>query len=67
MGNYVSKINKDFFFAFEEEMKNNSPFFKEKTRSGLEMCARGKTNTRFHSIKNFSKMMALTPLQTGMW
>ena len=30
MGNYVSRINKDHFFAFEEKMKNDTSFFKER-------------------------------------
>ena len=30
MGNCFSKINKDHFFAFEEKMKNDITFFKEK-------------------------------------
>ena len=42
MGNCISKINQDPFFAFEEEMKNDILFFKGETRSVIEMCARGK-------------------------
>ena len=36
MGNCISKINKDYSFAFEEEMKNDTSFFKGKARSDLE-------------------------------
>ena len=40
MENCISKINKDHLFAFEEEMKNDILFFKEKTRCVIEMCSR---------------------------
>ena len=43
MGNCISKINKDYFFAFEEETKNDTLFFKGKARGDLEMGIRGKT------------------------
>ena len=59
MGNCISKINKDQFFAFEEEMKNDIIFFV------IEMCARGKKYTGIHSIKKYSETFA--PLQIGMW
>ena len=64
MGNYVSRINKDHFFAFEEKMKNDTSFFKGKTRSDLEKAITGKTNAGFHSIKQFSNTITLAPLQT---
>ena len=65
MGNCISKINKDHFFVFEEEMKNDILFFKGKTKCIIEMCPRGKKYTGIHSIKKYSKTFA--PLQTGMW
>ena len=65
MGNGISKINKDHFFAFEEKMKNDILFFKGKIRCIIEMCARGKKYTGIHSIKKYSKTFA--PLQTWMW
>ena len=67
MRNCISKINKDHFFAFEEAMKNDTSFFKGKTRSDLERGTRGKTYTGFHSIKKFLKIMTLALLKTGMW
>ena len=36
MGNCISKINKDHFFAFEEEIKNDILFFL-KARQGLAL------------------------------
>ena len=42
MGNCISKINKDHFFAFEEEMKNNILLFKGRIRCVIEMYTRGK-------------------------
>ena len=62
MGNSISKINKDHFFAFEEEVKNDIFFLKGKTMSDLEMGITGKTYTGFHFIKRFSKIMTLAPL-----
>ena len=67
MRNCISKINKDYFFAFEEEMKNECHFFKGTTRIGVEICARGKTYTGIHSTVKFSNIVKLTPLQTGSW
>ena len=67
MGNCISKINKDRFFAYEESMKNNIPFFKGNARVFFEMCARNKTYTGLHSIKKYSNIMTLAPLQTGVW
>ena len=66
MGNCISNINKDYFFAFEEEMKNECHFFKGTTRIGAEMCARGKIYMGIHSIKKFSNIVKLAPLQTGL-
>ena len=61
MGNCISKINKDYFFAFEEEMKNDILFFKEKTSCVIEMCARGKKIYRnsFHK-ELFRKVCSIT-------
>ena len=68
MGNCISKINKDRFFACEEEMKNVIPFFKGKIRTGLEEVIRGKTYTGLHSIKKYSNIMTFASLpQTGVW
>ena len=38
MGNCISKINKNYFSPFEEEMKNECHFFKGTTRIGVEKC-----------------------------
>ena len=65
MVNCSSKVNKDHFFAFEEEMKNYILFFKGKARCIIEICARGKKYTGIHSMKKYSKTFA--PLQSGMW
>ena len=65
MRNCISEINKDHFFVYEEEMKNDILFFKGKARCVLGMCTRGKIYTGLHSMKKYSKM--LTPLQTGPW
>ena len=65
MGKCISKINKDHFFAFEEEMKNDILFFKGKIRCVIEMCGRGKKYTGIHSIEKYSETFA--PLQTEMW
>ena len=64
MGNCISKINKDHFFAFEEEMKNFVLFYKENTWFGLDMLTGG-TYMRLYSIKKYSKMLASS--QTGAW
>ena len=37
MGNCISKILKDHFFAFEEGMKNKTSFEKGRVRRGLDM------------------------------
>ena len=67
MGNCISKINKDHFFACEEEMKNIIPFFKGKIRAGVGEGIRGKTYAGLHSIKKHSNIMTFTPIQTGAW
>ena len=67
MGSCISNINKDHFFAYEGSMKNNILFFKGNARAFLEMCARCKTYTELHSIKKYSNIMTLVPLQTGVW
>ena len=63
MGNCISKMNKDHFFAFEE-MKNFALFFKGNTRFGLDMLTGG-TYMKLYSIKKYSKTFA--PLLTGVW
>ena len=65
MGNCISKINKDHFFAFEENIKNEILFCKKKARSSIEICARGKKSTGVYSIKKYSKVFF--PVQTGAW
>ena len=65
MGNCLSKVNKDHFFASEENMKNEILFCKGKARSGIEVCVRGKKYTGVYSIKKYSRTFAL--LQTGVW
>ena len=45
MGNCISKINKDHFFAFEEKIRNDISFLKGKTRTDLEIGTRGKIST----------------------
>ena len=42
MGNCVSKINKDYFFSFEEEMKNDISFSNGMKRPALDMVTRVK-------------------------
>ena len=64
MGNYISKISKDHFFAFEE-MENKTSLEKRKIRRGLDIITGG-TYTRIHSIKGLSKKEAFPLLQTGM-
>ena len=64
MENCISKINKDHFFAFEEEMKNTILFFKGKTRFSLDILTGG-THMRPYSIKKYSKTLA--PSQAGAW
>ena len=41
MGNYISKINKDRFFAVEELMKNDILFSVKIIRFGLDMLTGG--------------------------
>ena len=65
MANCISKINKDHFFSFVEEMKNDILLFKGKIRCVIEMCARGKKYTGIHSIKKYSETIASLP--TGVW
>ena len=67
MGNRISKINKHRFLAVEEFMKNDIFFSNERVRFNLEMGTRGGTYIGAHSLLRFSKIMTLTPLQTGEW
>ena len=64
MGNCISKVFKNHFFAFEEGIKNKTSFGKGRVRRGLEMVTGG-TYMKLYSIKKYSKTLA--PLQTGMW
>ena len=66
MGNCISKISKDNFFAYKEYFKNETSLEKGKIRRGLDMVTGG-TYTRTHSIKGLSKKETLDPIQTGMW
>ena len=66
MGNYISKVNKEHLFAFEQKMKNGISFLKGKLRSDLEIVTRGKTYMGFHSVRKFPEIMMLAPLQTGV-
>ena len=47
MGNCISKINKDHFLAFEEEIKNEILFFKGKTRCIIECVPEAKNVHEF--------------------
>ena len=64
MGNCISKTLKDYFFAFEGEMKTKTFFEKRRVRRGFGMVTGG-TYMKLYSIKKYSKILA--PLQTGMW
>ena len=66
MGNCISKINKDRFFAIEEFTKNDIFFSSRKVRFDLDMLYR-ETYTGFHSIKKIPEKITLAPLQTGAW
>ena len=46
MENCISKINKDRFFAYENEMKNRILFLKGKIRRAVEMGTKGGTHGR---------------------
>ena len=47
MGNCISKINKEHFLAFEEEIKNEILFFKRKTRCIIECVPEAKNIHEF--------------------
>ena len=64
MGNCISRISEDDFFAFEEEMKNKTSLKKGRVRRGLDVVTGG-TYMKLYSVKKYSKTIA--PLQTGMW
>ena len=66
MGNCISKISKDHFFAYGEYFKNETSLEKGKIRRGLDMVTGG-TYTRIHSIKGLSKKETFASLQTGAW
>ena len=66
MGNYISKIIKDHFFAFEEFLKENIQMFERNARIFLEMYA-GKTYSGLHSIKKYYNIKVLAPLHTRGW
>ena len=61
MGTCILKIIKDHFFACEEKMKNDIPFFKGKARPFLEMCARGKTYTALQTRLTFQNQVYKGP------
>ena len=59
MGNCISKILKDHFFAFEEGMKNKTSFEKGRVRRGLDMVTiTSRTYMKLYSIKKYSKTLA---------
>ena len=66
MGNCISKISKDRFFAIEELMKNDILFSNGRVRFDLDMLTGG-TYMRLHSIKKIPEQITLAPLQTGAW
>ena len=57
MGNCISKILKDHFFAFEKGMKNKTSFEKGRVRRGLDMVT-SRTYIKLYSIKKYSKTLA---------
>ena len=66
MGNCISKINKDHFFACEEFIKNNIFFSNGIKRLKLDMFTRG-SYMRAQSIKKLPEKITPTPLQTRAW
>ena len=66
MGNCISKINKDHFFAYKEFMKNDIFFSKGIPGFRVDMFTR-RTYTGTHSIKKFPEKLTQNPLQTGAW
>ena len=54
MGNWISKLYKDHFFAFKVKMKNYILFFKGKTEVPLKCVPGVKIIQGVHSIKNCS-------------
>ena len=57
MGNCISKILKDHFFAFEKGMKNKTSFEKGRVRRGLDMVT-SRTYIKLYSTKKYSKTLA---------
>ena len=66
MGNCISKINKDHFFAYEEFIKNDIFFSKGIPKLKLDMFIRG-SYTGAYSMKKIPEEITPTPLQTGVW
>ena len=66
MGNCISKIKKDHFFAIEALMKNEILFSNGIIRFGLDMLTGG-TYMRLHSIKKIPEKITFAILQTGVW
>ena len=64
MGNCISEINIEHFFAFEVFIKNDVLLSNGETSLTLEWGTK-KTYMGAHSIRKFLK--TLTPLQTGVW
>ena len=64
MGNYISRINKDPFFVYEEPFlclsKNDFFLSKELPRHALDMVAK-KECTKALSLMKFSEIIALAP------
>ena len=70
MGNCISKINKDLFFAIKEFMKNDILFSNGIKRLSLDMTTRGTDRggggVGGTSIIKPPGIMKLAPLQTGV-
>ena len=66
MGNCISKINKDHFFAYKEFIKNDIFFSNGIKRLKLDMVTRG-SYTGAHSMKKIPEKITPTPLQIGAW
>ena len=66
MGNCISKISKDRFFAVEEFVKNDIFFSNGTIRFGLDMLT-GRTYMRLHSMKKIPEKITLAPLQAEVW
>ena len=66
MGNCISKVNQDHFFAYEEFIENGIFFSNGIARLTLDMVIRGRY-TGAHSIKKLPEKIMPAPLQTTAW